>query len=620
MTLIDTPAPSEVLDVKRSAMSARWVFAQVDETMVMKLMSAHALPEMIARILAARGVTEQTVEAFLHPRLGKHFPDPSTLTDMDPFAAWLAKGIEEGRKIGVFGDFDVDGSTCAALFLKFFSALGLETPFYIPDRLVEGYGPSVNAMKALKDQGAEIVLIADCGTTSFDVIAAGREMGLDIVVFDHHEAEDKLPEANFVINPKRKDDRSGLGMLCAAGVVFLGLVAVNAALRERGYYESKGLVEPPLKDWMDIVALATVCDMVPLIGANRLLVQYGFSKMAETENIGLKALCEVSGIKGAPSLMHAGFALGPRINAGSRVHDATLGAKLLSATDAETARNLAWTLNDCNDKRKGIQSEMMSEAMTQIAMDNRDQASLIFVADEGWHAGLSGLVAGQIKERFGKPAVVVTFAENEHGELEGRGSGRSVPGVNMAAAFIDARNEGLVVKGGGHAMAGGFTVLPEKVDELRSFLNIHVERQLNGEEIVSEERVDTLASISAVKLDFVKLIDQNGGPYGQGNPEPLYALPHVRVQMVDIVGKDHVRCRISDVEGGSSIKAIAFRAVGSPLGKLLMDDAGKGRSVHLLGHFKINEWQGRESVEFLIRDAALVGGEQVQESDLLKQA
>ncbi len=592
-----------VLNVSKSVMNTKWVFQDTDDGQVSRLMQAHGLPEMIARMLVARNVDENSVEAFLRPRLGEHFPDPFSLKDMKPFCEWLADSLEAGKKVGVFGDFDVDGSSSTAIFVKFFRHIGYEVPFYIPDRLTEGYGPSINAMQSLKEQGANIVLIADCGTTSFDVIEQGRAIGLDIVVFDHHETEDELPDTNFLINPKRKDDDSGLDMLCAAAVCFLACVGLNTVLRDRGFYKEKGIEQAPLKNWLDIIALATICDMVPLLGANRLFVRYGFQQMAQTENIGLQALLSVCGIKGDPSVMHAGFALGPRINAGSRIHDASLGAKLLSATDMETASTIAWTLNDCNDKRKEIQSSMMQEAIGQITAVDGDKDSLIFAANEGWHAGLSGLVAGQIKERFGKPAVIVTFAENEKGELEGRGSGRSVPGINMAAAFIDARNEGLVLKGGGHAMAGGFTVLPEKIDELKTYLSSHVEKQLNGQEIVPEQLVDTLASVSAVKTEFVKIIDENGGPYGQGNPEPLFVVPSARIQMVKIVGKDHVSCRISDVEGGASIKAIAFRATGTPLGKLLLDQS-RDITVHLLGHFKINEWQGRESVDFIIKDAA----------------
>ncbi|MBL4588693.1 MAG: single-stranded-DNA-specific exonuclease RecJ [Alphaproteobacteria bacterium] len=589
------------LKVSESLMKNRWVFQKVDDDKVERIMQVHSLPEIVARLLVARNVDVDSVDSFLYPKISKHFPDPMSLKDMPEFAKWAVDNIQAGKKIGLFGDFDVDGSTSTAIFIKFFRALGLETPFHIPDRLTEGYGPNINALAKLKEQGCDIIFIADCGTTSFDVVEQGRALGLDIVIFDHHQAEETLPDANFIINPKRNDDDSGLDMLCAATVCFLACVAMNTEYRARGLY--KGKQEPPLKDWLDLIAMATVCDMVPLTGPNRLFVQYGLQKMQHTENIGLKALCEISSVRGLQTTMNMGFGLGPRINAGSRVHQADLGAKLLSSIDGEEALNIAWTLNDCNEKRKEIQAQMMQEALGQVAAGDLDRQELIFIADEGWHAGLSGLVAGQVKERFGKPTVCVTFAKNEKGELEGRGSGRSIPGVNMAAAFIDARNEGIIIKGGGHAMAGGFTVEPDKIPALQAFLNKHVQDQLNGAPINPEKQIDAMVSVGAAQLDFVKLIEAHGGPYGQGNPEPMFAIPNARVQRVDIVGKNHVRCYISDIEGGRSIKAMAFGAVGTPLGKALLEQSHM-QNFHLLGQFKANEWQGRESVDFFIKDAA----------------
>lgn len=601
------------LNVQESLMKNRWVFPSLDDEKVERIMQVHGLPEIVARLLVTRNVAVEDVDAYLYPKLSKHFPDPMSMKDMPEFSEWIVTQIQANKKIGLFGDFDVDGSTSTAIFIKFFRALGLETPFHIPDRLTEGYGPNIDALAKLKSQGCDIVFIADCGTTSFDVVEQGRALGLDIVIFDHHQSEDTLPDANFIINPKRHDDQSGLDMLCAATVCFLACVAMNTQCRKVGMF--KGKQEPPLKDWMDLVAMATVCDMVPLTGPNRLFVQYGLQKMASTENIGLKALCEISGVKGTPTTMNMGFGLGPRINAGSRVHKADLGAKLLSSQDGEEALNIAWMLNDCNDKRKEIQAQMMQEALGQVASNNLDSQDFIFVKDEGWHAGLSGLVAGQIKERFGKPTVCVTFAKNEKGELEGRGSGRSVVGVNMAAAFIDARNEGLVLKGGGHAMAGGFTVTPDKIPELQVFLNDHVRKQLDGEVILPEHQIDALVSVGGAHIDFVKLIEAQGGPYGQGNTEPMFAIPNARVQRVDIVGKNHVRCYISDIEGGRSIKAMAFGAAGTPLGQALLEQSNS-QNFHLLGQFKVNEWQGRESVDFFIKDASFaIATHQVKDAE-----
>lgn len=598
-----------VLNVENSLMQARWIVVPAQQDVVEQVARKYGLPEIIARMLTARQVPADQVEAFLYPRLSRDFPDPASMAGMEVMAADIAKAIADKRKIAVFGDFDVDGATSTAILIRFLRHCGIDAPFYIPDRLEEGYGPNENALRKLKEQGAEIVILCDCGITAHEVIKAGRDMGLEIVVFDHHEAEEKLPPANHVINPKRKDDTSGLTMLAACGVTFLACVATNKALRDMKFFEKAEVAEAPLKDWLDIVALGTVCDMVPLTGANRLFVRHGLTQMEKTGNAGLRALLEVSGVKGTPSPYHMGFALGPRINAGSRVHQADLGAKLLSTDDPEEAKNIAWMLNDCNDKRKEIQAEMSDHAIGIVEAQGLDQQPVIFVGHKDWHPGLSGLVAGRLKEKYGKPAVVVTYAPGENNALEGRGSGRSVPGIHMGAAFIDARNEGLLLKGGGHAMAAGFTVLPEQENDFRDFLFAHIQKQMSGEAAVSETVIDGVLSVRGVQLDFVKLIQDHMGPFGQGHEEPLFTLPSVRLHMVDVVGKDHVRCQVSDWEGGPRIKAVAFRAKDTPLGEALLTQS-RDTPFHLTGYFKINEWQGRESAEMHIQDAAFAIGQE----------
>jgi single-stranded-DNA-specific exonuclease len=593
-----------VLKIERSVLDARWVFPEVSNDKIQKLMSDFGVPEIVARLLVARHVPPEKIDSFLYPKLSRDFPDPYKLMDMEPFSKWMADAIIQGRKISAFCDFDVDGSTSAAVFKKFFRHLGMDIPLYIPDRMKEGYGPNAKALHALKEQGADIVLMADCGTTAFDVIAEGRAIGLDICVFDHHEQGEILPDANWVINPKRKDDTSGFGMLAAVGVTFLSCVAINRALRERGYFADKNLPEAPLKDWLDLVGLGTVCDMVPLTGPNRLLVRAGFQQMALKKNIGLNALCEVGGLKKDPTPEDAGFVLGPRINAGSRVHQADLGAKLLSCENAEDAKNMAWTLNDCNAKRKNIQADMMREANDMIEQRGLADRPLIMVADETWHVGLNGLVAGQIKERYNKPACCIAFAYGMSGELEGRGSGRSVPGFNMAALFMAAKEAGLVIKGGGHAMAAGFTVMPDKIEALDQFFLAEAEKVAGGLELISEENVDGIASIRGIRPDFIKMLQDNVGPFGQENPEPRFVLPSIRIVMSDVVGESHVRVQITDAEGGARMKAVAFRSVGTPLGDILLQSK-QGRLLHLLGQFKINHWNGTDSVEFLIDDVAI---------------
>jgi single-stranded-DNA-specific exonuclease len=592
---------SSLLNVDKSLMLSRWVLPQPSMDRVEAIARQHSLPEIIARLLDVRQIPLDQIDSFLNPKLSKHFPDPFKLKGMADFADYLAKAVIGKRKIAVFGDFDVDGATSTAIMVRFLSQLGLNTPFYIPDRLKEGYGPNINAFKHLKAEGAEIVLLLDCGITAHDVIAQGNELGLEICVLDHHEAEDILPLAIHVINPKRKDDVSDLTMLAACGVTFLACVAVNKILRELKYFDDRA--EPSLKELIDIVALGTVCDMVPLTSANRLFVRHGFDLMNKRRNVGLKALLDVSGVHGMPNVYTAGFALGPRINAGSRVNRADLGAQLLCTDDPEEAKNIAWRLNDCNDQRKEIQAEMMDEAIRMVENGRLYEQPLIFVGNETWHPGLSGLVAGRLKEKYGKPAVCVTYAPGPDGALEGRGSGRSILGVNLGAAFIEARNDGLLLKGGGHAMAAGFTVMADRVADLEQFLIKNVQAQLDGYAPVSETTIDALLSVRGAQLDVIKMIDQNFGPFGQGHEEPLFVFPNVRLHNVDLIGTDHVRCMISDWEGGSRMKAVAFRSADTPLGHSLLTQ-GRDKPFHIVGHLKINEWQGRESVELHITDAA----------------
>lgn len=595
-------APLSFLDVSRSLKDSRWVFPAVEQDIVARISQIHGLPDYIARMLHIRGVGPDDVQSFLNPTLKSHFPDPFSFAGMKDFAQEMAQKIIDGECIGVLADFDVDGATSGAILIRFLRHCGIEPPVYIPDRLSEGYGPSLKALQTLKYAGATTVIMADCGTTAFEAVNAGRNIGLDISIFDHHEAEDKLPDANHIINPKRKDDVSGLDMLAACGVSFLACVAINNVLRREKFFERNSFAEAPLKNWMDLVALGTVCDMVPMTGPNRLFVRAGFAQMAMKSNLGIRALCEVANLETAPTAMDAGFTLGPRINAGSRVHKSDLGARLLSTEDLDEARSIAFVLDDCNEQRKKIQSQMMKEAVERVEKDGLDQEPVIIVSDAGWHPGLSGLVAGRLKERFGKPAIVVTYAENTQGVLEGRGSGRSIAGVNLADAFIGARNEGILVKGGGHAMAGGFTVMPDRLPEFREYLYKNITQQMERVDTTNETTIDGIATIRGAQANFVRLVTDHIGPFGPQNVEPTFALANVRVAMADVLKDKHIRVQVSDWEGGSRLKAMFFYGVGTKLGEALLK--GSQSMFHLAGQFKINSWQGRENVEFLISDAA----------------
>lgn len=592
-------------------MQARWVVPAVAMDSVEQIARQHNLPEIIARLIGVRNIPADKIENFLEPKLARDFPDPLALKGMTELADDLAQAIIDGKKIAVFGDFDVDGATSTAILVRFLKHCAVDVRFYIPDRMREGYGPNINALTKLRAEGADICILADCGTTAHDVVEQAVNTGLQVVILDHHEAEDALPVAKHLINPKRKDDISGLTMLAACGVSFLTCVAINAKLREKGFFKNKP--EAPLKNWLDLVALGTVCDMVPLTGPNRLFVRAGFAQMAKRENIGIDALCKVAKLTDNPNVYHAGFVLGPRINAGSRVHEADLGARLLITNNPEEAKNIAWTLNDCNEKRKDIQSEMYAAAVNQIEDRGLAEDPVIIVDDESWHPGLAGLVASRIKEKYNRPAVVVTYAPGADAALEGRGSGRSIPGVNIAAAFIDARNAGLLVKGGGHAMAGGFTVLPSRLDAFRAFIKEHVFKQMNGQPSVYETTIDGVLSVRGAQFSFVQMIHDKFGPFGAGHEEPVFALPAVRLHMVDIVGDDHVRCMVSDWEGGSRMKAMAFRAADTPLGQALLKQGS--RPIHLIGHFKLDTWNGGQRVEMHILDAAFSVGENVEAAE-----
>ena len=590
-----------LLKIEKSLLQSRWVFPEVNQDHIATMVSAHGLPEMVARILSSRRVIPDHAEVFLNPKLSRDFPDPFKLQDMDATASMVADAIINRRKMALFADFDVDGATSTAILVRFFRHCGVALQFYIPDRMAEGYGPNINALRKLKAEGAELVLMADCGTTAFDVVEQGREIGLDIIILDHHEAEDRLPVANHIINPKRKDDTSGYTMLAACGVSFMLCVAVNAKLRERGFY--KDGPEAPLKGLLDLLALGTVCDMVPLLGPNRLFVKTGFELMDRKLNPGIRALCEVAGVKTALTPYHAGFVLGPRINAGSRVHRADLGATMLSTDDPEEAKNIAWTLNDCNDKRKDIQATMMNEALDMVEAQGLDQHPIILVGNEGWHPGLNGLVAGRLAEKYKKPAAVIAYAPGHDNALEGRGSGRSIAGINVAAAFIDARNAGLIIKGGGHSMAAGFTILPDQIPAFREFLYAHIEKQAAGMEALCETQVDGVLSVRGAAVSLVKMLNTQVGPFGMDNPEPLFVLPSVKLYNVDIVGDGHIRTLISDADGGGTrMKAMAFRAAGTPVGQALLKSGLQ--PMHLAGRLKIDTWNGAEKVEFHIEDAA----------------
>jgi len=583
------------LGVEQSLKGKRWVARDTDDRQALALAQRHGLPEVVGRVLAGRGVGLDEAEAFLTPTLRTLLPNPSTLKDMDVAAERLAGAIMHGEAIGIFGDYDVDGATSSALMGRFIAAAGGRSQTTIPDRIKDGYGPNTPALLKFKDDGVSVVVTVDCGTTSFEPLAAAMDAGLEVIVVDHHETEASLPKATAVINPNRLDDDSGQGQLAAVGVAFLLVVAINRTLRAAGWYESRP--EPDLTGWLDLVALGTVCDVVPLTGVNRALVRQGLKVMGHRHNTGLKALSDVAGMKEAPDTYHLGFQLGPRINAGGRIGAPGLGSRLLGTDDPGEAMDIAFRLDELNQERKGIEAAVQEAAMLQAESEGEDLGPLVIAAGEGWHPGVIGIVAGRLKDRFNRPACVIAL---DGSTGIGTGSGRSVSGVDLGAAIIAACQSGILIKGGGHKMAAGFSVEQAKLDDLKAFLGERVANDILDGDIRPTMYLDGAMSAKAANMDLLDVLEQVG-PFGSGNPEPRFVIPAAHLSYASVVGDKHVRGFISS-DGGGRLAAISFNCVDSPLGQALLNS--DGAPLHLAGRLKVNNWQGRSSAQLHIDDAA----------------
>ena len=558
----------------------------------------HGLPDLLGRVLAARGGTLDNVPTLLNPTLKELMPDPSMLRDMDKAAERLARAIEQRERIAIFGDYDVDGASSSALLARFLAAHRCEARIYIPDRLLEGYGPNAPAITRLIEEGASLIVTVDCGTTSFAPLAAAKGTRAEIVVVDHHQADERLPEVHAVVNPNRQDDLSGLGHLCAAGVVFLLLVATARVLRGKGHY-SGDRSEPKLLEWLDIVALATVCDVVPLEGLNRAYVTKGLQIMRSRRNVGLKALADAAGVKEPPNPYQLGFVLGPRINAGGRVGDAGLGARLLSCDNPLEIGRIAVLLDKHNRERKAIEAAMLEAALADAEreIEADPELPILIAGSPEWHKGLVGLVASRLTDRFQRPSLVIAWASPE----EGTGSLRSIAGVDIGAAVREAAASGLLVKGGGHAMAAGLTVRAEKLEELQAFLKDRLRQRVAAERVAAGLDIDGALTPRSATNDLIDLLEK-AGPYGQGNPMPRFVFPAHRVRSARIMGETHIRCLI-EAGDGARLEAVAFRAVGSALGDLLLGNVN-GLPLHFAGQLRRDTWGGRDRIELTIEDVA----------------
>jgi single-stranded-DNA-specific exonuclease len=585
------------LDISSSATGRAWIdrLNPAGARMATMIGQRSGLSEILARILAGREVSADEAESFLSPTIRDLMPDPSTLTAMDALSERLAAAILARESIALFGDYDVDGASSCALMTRYLRHFGIEPQVHIPDRIFEGYGPNIPAIDKLIDAGATLIVTLDCGTTSDAAIAHARQRGVDVLVIDHHLSDHDLPNATAIVNPNRPDDVSGLGYLCAAGVTFMVLVATSRVLRTR-----LATPMPDLMGFLDIVALATVCDIVPLKGLNRAFVVRGLEVMRQSKNAGISALSLAARVNGPLNPYHLGFMIGPRINAGGRIGDAALGARLLSLDDEHQALVIAAKLDELNTERQRIEIEAVEEAVAvaELEIGGGEGPPVLVLASANWHAGVVGLVAARLRERFERPAFAIALAPDG----TGTGSGRSMPGVDLGRAVIEAVETGLIAKGGGHAMAAGITV---KLTELGAF-RAHMMEALSSQVAIARAatalQIDAAMTARGATVDFVHEIER-AGPFGSGNPQPVFAFPAHKARFADVVGQGgHVRFTLAS-DDGAKLKAIAFRAANSPIGDVLLRQGDM--PLHIAGTLGLDHWQGREQVQMRVVDLAI---------------
>ena len=599
-TALPMSAPQAFLGVRLSLTNKLWR-DRLDArgaARALAMVQRYQLPEMLARVLAGRDVDIDAVNDFLDPTIRKLMPDPFTVTQMEAAAKRIADAAVRGEKVAIFGDYDVDGATSAALLAWHLRHCGLDPLIHIPDRIFEGYGPNVEAIRALAGKGATLLVTVDCGTTSLEPLAEARRLGMSVVVIDHHQCGEELPEVEALVNPNRPDDLSGLGYLAAVGLTLVTLVAVNRELRGRGFW-SGTRPEPDLLSMLHHVALGTVADVAPLIALNRAFVAKGLIAMRRRDHVGHTALMDVARLNGPPEAWHLGFMLGPRINAGGRIGRADLGVRLLLESDVSEAARIAAELDRLNSERRIIEqhAEAQAEAEALASLGLEDKGAVIVTASEGWHPGVVGLVAARLKEKFARPAFAIAL---EPGGI-GTGSGRSIPGVDLGKAVRHAVEHGLLIKGGGHAMAAGVTLRKERLAEFRAYLESALAADVAEARHVNEILIDGAISARAATPELVATLNR-AGPFGSGNPEPIVALPSHQLVYADEVGQAHLKLRFKSGDG-ATVNAIAFRSVGQKLGNALVQH--RGQVLHVAGTLTVDRYQGVERVQLRVLDVAV---------------
>jgi len=584
--------------LNKSSAGKYWKSRDYNETFISELSRGLKISDFLARLLSSRVNSIQDAEKFLDPKIKSYLPDPSHLRDMKKAVDRMVVAIKSAEKICIFADYDVDGATSSALLSNIFQELQVDSTIYVPDRISEGYGPTSGAMEKIRKDGASLVITVDCGSVAFEALDAAADLGMDVIVIDHHISLDHLPKAVAVINPNRLDETSDCKNLAAVGVSFLFLVALFARLKNIGYFQEKNITPPNLMQQLDIVALGTVCDVMQLTDLNRAFVKQGLKVARARGNIGYKTLCDVANIQEAINCYHLGFILGPRINAGGRVGKSSLGATLLSTKSPLLAQNIAEELDKHNEERKVIELVMLEEAF-QMAEAQKDDA-LLFVVGSNWHPGVIGIVAGRLKEKYNKPVAVIAMNDGI-----GKASCRSIKGVDFGCKVIEAKQKDLLIAGGGHAMAAGFSVETQKINELQDFLNKEITKDLEKSDEHLYEYYDIDLTSSAATLDLLREIESLE-PFGVGNPSPTFRFSNLYVLKADIVGSKHIRVLFSperEAYGSKALTAIAFNVVGSDIGDKLL--SRKAHAMSVFGKLKINKWQDRETVQLQLSDLIL---------------
>ncbi|MGV6800480.1 MAG: single-stranded-DNA-specific exonuclease RecJ [bacterium] len=596
-------SPTPFLEGRKSVAGKIWLMDAVDHRQAEAIAQQLSIELTLAEMLTQKGVSLEQASEWLSPSLRKSMPDPLILMDMIPAIEAIAAAITAKEKIGIFGDYDVDGTTSAALLSRYFKYLDVEHEIHLPDRLTEGYGPNLPAFQGLAGKGARLCITVDCGAMAHDLLDQLRQKGMEIVVLDHHQMTLPPPPAAAVVNPNRPDDISGLTNLSAAGVTFMALVALTRLLREQGYFVDKS--EPPLIQWLDLVALGLVCDVMPLTGLTRILVAQGLKVFGElsSETLvnrsypGLAALAVRAGAKGAASAYHLGFSIGPRINAAGRIGHARTALRLMTAQDLASASEIAEQLHLLNAERQQVEQDVLDAAMAQVKCDYADAPeNVIIVSGQGWHSGVIGIVAGRLKEKYNCPAIVIGF----DGDI-GKGSGRSITGVDLGAAIAEANRQHILSAGGGHAMAAGLSLQKQMLQPLKTFLEQRLADDIIHARQYPSLKVSRVVGLKSIYRDFAELIEK-AGPFGNGNPEPRFILQDVSVRYADIKGSGHVAVTIADSMGATA-RGIAFRAAEEPIGTALLQS--NGQRLHIVGKIKVDDWRGGNAAQIHIEDVML---------------